>query len=145
MLGGFKALLWIGHQRLGEVVFEPFRQVWAITCGAARLGEARALESLDFAIGVVAGEQVEQCHANAVQVLLGAGRRAFEGFGGNERWRAWQLMGAVFGEPRAEGQAEIQQAQFTVIAQVQVLRLDVPMEDIAPVQQAHRLQQLLGQ
>ncbi|MNT86904.1 hypothetical protein D3C72_2272510 [compost metagenome] len=54
-------------------------------------------------------------------------------------------MGAVFGEPRAEGQAEIQQAQLTVIAQVQVLRLDVPMEDIAPVQQAHRLQQLLGQ
>ncbi|MNC36157.1 hypothetical protein D3C75_846670 [compost metagenome] len=53
-------------------------------------------------------------------------------------------MGTVFRESRAEGQAKIQQAQLAIVTQVQVLRFDIAMEDVAPVQHAHGLQQLLG-
>ncbi|MNP85083.1 hypothetical protein D3C76_1846590 [compost metagenome] len=54
-------------------------------------------------------------------------------------------MDAVLGKARAERQAKIQQAQLAVITQVQVFGFDVAVQDVAPVQQAHRLQQLLGQ
>ena len=99
------------------------------------------LEGFDFAMGIVSGEQVIERHARGVEILLGAGRRTGEGFGGNIAGRAGQAVGLVAGQARAVGQAEVEHAQFAVVAEQQVLGLDVAVDDIAPVQQAEGLDQ----
>ena len=63
---------------------------------------------------------------------------------GNERRRTGQVMGGVFRKPWAIGQTEVEQAQLAVCAQVQILGLDIPMQQVAPVQHADCLQQLTG-
>ncbi|MNM93543.1 hypothetical protein D3C81_1059210 [compost metagenome] len=83
MFGGFEALRRVGCQCLLQVVLQPFRQVGAIARGVDRLAEARALEGLHFAVGVMPGQQVIQRHTHGIQVLAWAGRLALECFRGN--------------------------------------------------------------
>ena len=94
------------------------------------------LEGLDLAIGVVTGEQAIEGHASGVEVLLAIRGGAGEGFRGDVAGCAGQGVRLVARQAGAVGQAEVEQAQLAVVAPEQVLRLDVAVQDIAPVQQA---------
>ncbi|MCY1428910.1 hypothetical protein D9M71_448090 [compost metagenome] len=92
----------------------------------------------------MSGQQVVQGHAHCIQVLTRAGRVAIECFRGDVRGRAGQLVQRVFGQARAISQAEVQQAQLAIAAQVQVIWLDIAVQQVAPMQHTDCLQQLPG-
>jgi len=85
----------------------------------------------------VAGQQVVERHAGGVEIVARAWCFSGKGLGGKEAGRTRQLVRQVAGQARTEGQAEIHYPQFAILAQVQVLRFDVAVQDIAPVQHAH--------
>ncbi len=51
------------------------------------------------------------------------------------------MIGQVARQPGTKRQAEIQDTQLAVLTQQQVFRLDVTMQDVAPMQHAHRADQ----
>ena len=53
-------------------------------------------------------------------------------------------MRTVLGEPGAIGQAEVQHPQFAIFSQQQVFWLDVAVQDLPAMQQAHGAQQAFG-
>ncbi|MCY1392456.1 hypothetical protein D9M71_73280 [compost metagenome] len=99
------------------------------------------LEGFDFAVGIVPGEQAIERYASGIEVLARIRSGAVEGFRCQVTRRTGETVRLVAGQPRAVGQAEVEQAQFAVIAKVEVLRLDVAVQDVAPVQLANCPQQ----
>src|SRR5690606_36000034 len=101
----------------------------------------RMLEGLDFTVGIMAAEQVIKGDAGGIEILGDVWSRAGEGFRGQEAGRAGRAVRLDTRKSRAERQAEIQNAQLAIAAQVQILRLEIAVQDIAPVQHAQRTQQ----
>ncbi|MNF90084.1 hypothetical protein D3C84_726370 [compost metagenome] len=90
------------------------------------------------------GEQEIQGHTDRVQVLPWRRYFAAKGFGRDVTGCARQRPGQVLRETGAVGEAEIQQAQFTVVPQQQVFRFDIAMQNLPSMQQADRSQQAFG-
>ena len=118
-----EALPGVAGQGAAEAFVEPGGQVRAVAAGGRRRAEARVLEGLDLAEGVVPGEQLIEGDARPVDILLRGRLCPVEGLGGDVAGRARQAVGLVLGQARTIGQAEVQQAQLAVFAEQQVLRL----------------------
>src|SRR5690606_39087206 len=140
-LGSLEAMRRIGGHRAVHYLIEPDRQIRAVAAGRGRLAETRMLEGFDLATGIVASEELIERHAGGVEILLRAGRAAGEGLRGDVTGCAGQAMGLVAAQARAVGQAEIEDAQFAIVTEQNVLRLDVAVQDVASVQQAYGLDQ----
>ncbi|MNK96669.1 hypothetical protein D3C87_1169620 [compost metagenome] len=91
------------------------------------------------------GQQVIQGHADCIEILLRGRHFTAKRFRCNETWRSGQGRRLVFGQSGAVGEPEIQQAQLTVVPQQQVLRFDVAVQNLPPMQHADRSKQAFGE
>ena len=101
----------------------------------------RILERLDLAVGIAAGQQLVQGDAGGVQVAAAARLAAGKTLRRHVAGGAGAGAVVLRRQPGAVGDAEIEQPQLAVAAQVHIVRLDVAVHDAEAVQRRHRAAQ----